>query len=156
MSATSIVDDRLLIHIDNKWIDAVEHMNGAIHKAAILAQKDGAATIFDELGFLIAPATTKIEEAADSAELIVEHIHRMAIESLSPEKYENLLDSLTWLCKTRKISNSLPSGTQQQKDSIALAIDKFQEMAGNNVEAEFSVGEIIDTLEEIAQQKAVL
>ena len=113
MSATSIVDDRLMVYIDNKWIDAVEHMKGAIHKAAILAKNDGAATIFDELGFLIAPATTEIEEAANSAELAVKNIHEMALESLSPGKYGNLLDSLTWLCKTRKISNSLPSAPQQ-------------------------------------------
>lgn len=35
---------------------------------------------------------------------------------------------------------------------IALVIDKFQELAGKNIEAEFSVGKIIDTLEKIAQQ----
>ena len=101
MSATSIVGDRLMVYVENNWIDAIEHMKGAIHKAAILAQKEGAATFFNDLKFLIAPVTTKIKESADS--------------------------------------------------SISEAIDKFQELAGKNVEAEFSVGEIIDILEEIGK-----
>ena len=50
----------------------------------------------------------------------------------------------------------MPTGIQPQKDSIALAVDKFQELAGKNVEAEFSIGEIVDILEETAQQKSVL
>jgi len=51
-----------------------------------------------------------------------------------------------------------PESQQKNKEenknsaALALAIDRFQELAGKNVEAEFSVGEIIDTLEEIAQE----
>lgn len=37
------------------------------------------------------------------------------------------------------------------KATIALCIDKFQELAGKGVES-FSTGEIIEMLEEIAQQ----
>ena len=38
------------------------------------------------------------------------------------------------------------------KATIALCIDKFQELAGKDVERDFSTGEIIDVLEKIAQQ----
>jgi len=69
MSATSVVNGKLKVFVDDKWVSAVKHMYGAITKAVALAYEEGAATIFDELGFLIAPSATEIEEAANSAEL---------------------------------------------------------------------------------------
>lgn len=57
-------------------------------------------------------------------------------------------DAMSDILATRELIKKInvPS-MENQKSKIDIAIDKFQELAGKNVEAEFSIGEIITELE---------
>lgn len=68
MSKIDVVNGRVTLFTDDGWVDVVKHMEGAIHKAIDLAIKDSAATFFEEVGFLIAPAKTKIMVADDNTQ----------------------------------------------------------------------------------------
>ena len=52
----------------------------------------------------------------------------------------------------RSIQNAATENGTANSTVIALAIDRFEELAGEDVEAEFTISEIVDLLEKTAQK----